>query len=201
MTRGSKDDRAGSDDKLMGLYGGTVLKREKDPADDPECKDLNMRGRCKVMIPGEFDEGVWCQARGSGSYRQGRMESPPIGCDVLVQFVNGERDQGRWEYADPAEDEVFPEYDHPDVLVDGDLNFRFVRDRRDGQQSAAFQMIKEVDGAESLIAELRFDIENNMVRLFGTTGVKIESTGLVDIACTGDIQIGGRKLLPVDREI
>ena len=80
------------------------------------------------------------------------MESPPIDCDVLVQFVNGERDQGRWEYSDPAEDEVFPEYTHPDILVDGDLNFRFVRDRRDGQQYAAFQVIKEVSGEETLIA-------------------------------------------------
>ena len=197
--RGSVEDRAGSTDRLMGLYGGTVIKREKDPDNDPECKDLNMMGRCKVEIPGEFDEGVWCQARGSGSYRFGRQESPPIGCDVLVQFVNGERDQGRWEYADATEDEIYPEYTHPDILVDGDLNFRFVRDRRDGEQYAAFQVIKDVGGAETLIAELRFDIENNMVRLFGITGLKLESGGLIDMDCTGDIQINGRKVMPVNR--
>lgn len=200
MSRGAKDDYLDGE-QLFGLYAGKVIKREKDPEGDPETKTLSMRGMAKIEIPGMFDDGVWARAKGSGSYRRGRMESPPIGCDVYVQFINGDQEMGVWEYADPADDEVYPEYDHPDVAVDGDVSFRFVRDRRDGQQYAAWQIIKEIDNIETVIAELRFDIQNNAIRLHADSTVSISSMGLVDISCNGDIQIAGRKISPVDRPL
>lgn len=201
MSRGAKDDYLADGDLLPYVYAGKVIKRERDPDTDPETQTLSMRGLAKIEIPGIFDEGVWARPKGSGSYRRGRMESPPIGCDVYVQFINGDPEMGIWEYADPSDDEVYPEYEHPDVAVDGDVSFRFVRDRRDGQQYAAWQIIKELNNIETVIAEIRFDIENNAIRLHADSTVSISSMGLVDISCNGDIQIAGRKISPVDRPL
>jgi len=196
----TRADKYNDSDGLFGLYSGKVVKRELDPIGDPECAAMEVRGRVRIEIPGMFAETPWAYPKGSGGYRYGKNESPPLGTDVFVQFINGDPDQPVYELADPAPDETFPEFVHPDVFVWGDDQFRFIRDRRADQDYATFQVVKEINGAEEAICELRFDVKGNSLRIYATTALEILADGFIKIGDgRSDVEINGRKVMPVKR--
>lgn len=180
---------------LAGPYIGQIVKREKDPENDPEASGMEVLGRVKVRVPGKFEESAWAWPIGfGGSSQWGINNVPPLGAAVIVWVVGTNEDQLLYMPAHHATGMTFPEFEHPDVTVAGDSNFRFIYDRREGQKYAAMQVIKEVGGDEDLICEFRFDIEGNSVRIKAETGLKIECGGQLTIDAVGDIEIGGRKL-------
>jgi hypothetical protein len=190
--------------ELLGLYSGTVVAR-----DDPE-----KLGRVRVVIPGLIEpDSNWALPKGGGSKHWGQDNVPPLGSEVFVQFVNGNPDVPVYEPAWRAkvknettgERESWSFSEHqaggPDVHVFGIGNFRLVIDDREGQRYAALRVIKEVKGAEDVIVEIKFDIEGNALRIFGTTAVKIESLGVIDVDTGSDVQIKGRKVMPSSKPI
>lgn len=180
---------------ILGPLSGHVVKREKDPENDPEAASMEVLGRVKVRVPGKFEESAWAWPLGFGGAPQfGINHVPPIGAAVYVWVIGENEDYLVYAPAHHASGMTFPEFEHPDVTVAGDSNFRFVYDRREGQKYAAMQVIKEIGGAEELICEVRFDIEGNSVRIKAETGLKIECGGQLTIDAVGDIEIGGRKL-------
>ncbi len=180
---------------VNGPFAGQIVKRELDPIDDPEASNMEVLGRVKVRIPGKFEESAWAWPLGfGGSAQWGFNCVPPMGALVAVWIVAENEEQLLYMPAQHAIGMTFPEFEHPDVIVGGDSNLRLIYDRREGQKYAAAQMVKEVNGEESLLCEIRFDIEGNSVRIRAETGLKIESKGQLTIDATGDIEIGGRKL-------
>jgi hypothetical protein len=178
-----------------GIEPAIIIKREKDPIDDPEAAAMEVLGRVKVKIPGTIDESAWAWPLGfGGSAMWGRNEVPPIGALVAIFTIKGNKDRLYYIPGSHAEGQTFPEFVHPDITVAGDKNFRFVHDRREGQQYAAMQVIKDVDGQEDLICETRYDIEGNGMRIYATTGLKIETDGQFEIEAGGDVIINGRIL-------
>lgn len=185
-------------DRLLGIYAGTVVNR-----DDPE-----LLGRLKVVVPGIIEpESNWALPRTGGARRWGSVSVPPVGCDVFVQFVNGDPDAPIWEPGpfgkpeDPALAEQFPEHTSPDVSVWGVGPFRLVLDARAGQEALALRVVKEVAGAEEVIVELLLNAATNSARLYATTALELASEGIVSVDCAGDVQVKGRKVVPVNRPI
>lgn len=189
--------------EFQGLYLGTVLKRENDPANDPTTKFDVCIGRLKASIPGMMEETAWALPRGwGGSELWGRNGPvPPVGADVLIQFVNGDPDQPRWEPAHPGESEVFPEFVHPDVVVWGDRFLRVSYDMRDGQRFFRIAVVKPVGDEERTIIELAMDIENNAARLYAGRALALETGGHLQLSASGDCEIKGRKVMPSGKAI
>lgn len=189
----------GNQGPISGPFGGIVVKREKDPEGDPESANMEVLGRVKVRVPGRWEESAWAFPLGFGGSPQWGFNSvPPMGSLVAVWIVCGgnNMDEDKLLYM-PAQHAIgmtFPEFEHPDVMVGGDNNLRLIYDRREGQKYAAVQMIKPINGEDSLLCELRFDIEGNSLRILAETGLKIECKGQLTLDATGDIEIGGRKL-------
>ncbi len=176
-------------------YMGTIVKREKDPSNDPEAANMQMAGRIKARVPGKWDESGWAWPLNfGGSPQWGFNKVPPIGAAVAIWTIAGDEDKLVYMPAQHAIGMTFPEFEHPDVIVGGDENLRLIYDRREGQKYAAAQIVKEVNGAESLICEIRFDIEGNSLRIRAETGLQIESGGQLSIDAVGEIEIGGRIL-------
>jgi hypothetical protein len=179
-------------DRLWGLYAGTVVNR-----DDPE-----RLGRIKVLVPGLIEpESSWALPRGGGSRYRGALSVPPMGCDVFVQFVNGDPNMPTWEPGPYGAGEAFPEHLDPDISVFGVGPFRLVIDERPDVQTAAVRIMKTVGTAEEMVVELLFDALGNGVRLFATSAIQLSALGLIDLDCAGDVQVKGRKVLPVRRPL
>jgi len=179
---------------MNGPFKGFIVKREKDPADDPECADMDVIGRVKVRIPGKLEESAWAWPMNAGGAELfGRNHVPPRGAMVDVFFVDGDPDKLQWSPGSHTRDQVFPEFEHPDVTVEGDKNFRFVHDRREGQRSAVFKVVKpNTSGVDQDVIELRFDIEGHGVRLYAMTGLQLETLGDMDLKANGEVRIQGR---------
>ncbi|MCP4568966.1 MAG: hypothetical protein GY841_15430 [FCB group bacterium] len=180
---------------LNGPFLGFIVKREQDPPNDPEAANMDVLGRVKVRVPGKWAESAWAWPLGfGGSAQWGKNVVPPMGATVAIWAVEGDEDKLFYVPANHAKEMTFPEFEHPDIIVMGDKFLRLIYDRRDGQRYAAAQVVKEVNGEESLICEVRFDIEGNSVRIRSETAMVIESGGHLSIEADGDIEIGGRKL-------
>ncbi len=180
---------------MSGPFMGFIVKREFDPLNDPEAAGMKVLGRVKARVAGKWTESAWAWPLGfGGSAQWGKNVVPPMGAAVAIWIVNGDEDKLVYLPASHAESMTFPEFEHPDVIVMGDKLLRLIYDQRDGQRYAAAQIVKEVNGEESLICEFRFDIEGNSVRIRAETGLSIESGGQLSIDAVGDIEIGGRKL-------
>lgn len=178
--------------RLLGVYAGTIVNR-----DDPD-----KLGRIKVVIPGVIEpESNWALPRSGGARRWGGVHIPPVGADVFVQFIGGDPDQPIWEPGPCGADEQFPEHETADVSVWGAGPFRAVLDNRAGQEALALRVVKEVNGVEEVIVELLLNAATNSARLYATTALQIAAEGLVDISCAGDVQVKGRKVVPVNRPV
>ena len=180
---------------MNGPFLGIIVKREKDPKDDPEAANMEMLGRVKARVPGKWTESAWAWPLNfGGSAQWGKNIVPPMGAIVAIWEINGDEDKLFYMPANHAKGMTFPEFVDPDVIVMGDKFLRLVYDRRDGQRYAAAQVVKEINGVENLICEFRFDIEGNSVRIRSETGMSIESGAHLSIDAVGDIEIGGRIL-------
>jgi len=180
---------------LNGPFLGFIVKREKDPEGDPEAEGMEMLGRIKARVPGKWEQSAWAWPLGfGGSTKWGKNIVPPMGATVAIWMIEGDEDKLFYVPANHAKDMTFPEFEHPDIIVMGDKFLRLLYDQRDGQRYAAAQVVKEVNGEESLICEVRFDIEGNSMRIRAETALTIESGGHLVIDADGDIEIGGRKL-------
>jgi hypothetical protein len=180
---------------VSGPFAGVIVKREKDPEDDPEASGMEMLGRVKAKVPGKWEESAWAFPLGfGGAERWGWNSVPPMGALIAIWIIGGDEEKLLYMPAQHAIGMTFPEFEHPDVIVGGDENLRLIYDRREGRKYAAAQVVKEINGEESLILEIRYDIEGNSVRILAETGLKIESKGQLTIDAVGDIEIGGRKL-------
>jgi hypothetical protein len=185
-------------EQLFGLYEGTVVAR-----DDPEGID-----RVRVRIPGICEpESAWALPEGAGAPQWGTDDVPPLDAVVWVQFVNGDPDRPvyrpGWRAKPGGQSWAFPEHTAggPDVHVWGRGPVRLIVDDRAGQRYAAMRVIKTVGGEEQVIAEIKFDVEGNALRIFATTGVLIETLGQLTIDSTGDVQVKGRKVMPGTRPL
>jgi hypothetical protein len=182
---------------LFGVYAGKILRR-----DDPE-----KRGRVKVVIPGIVEpESAWALPRTGGARRWGANDVPPQDADVWVQFVNGDVNVPIYEPADHAFDkdgkpEAFPEHEHPDVSVWGRGPFRLVIDNREDQQTATLKIVRVVGENEEAVVWLTFNYDDNSCELYATSALGLHAGGILDIDCDGDVQVKGRKVMPVDRVI
>lgn len=176
---------------------GFIIKRERDPADDPECTAMEVLGRIKAKVPGYMDESAWAWPMNfGGSPQWGQNKVPPMGAQVAIFRLKGNNERLYYLPGHHARGFTFPEFEHPDVEVSGDKNYRFVRDKRDGRQYAAMQVIKDVGDppVEELICEIRFDIKNNALRIFATTAILFETVGQMEFRAGGDIVMNNRIL-------
>ena len=183
---------------LDGLYAGTVSNR-----DDPEGW-----GRVRVEIPGVIDgESAWARPRGGGGYRRyGKNDVPPLGAEVLVQFVNGRPDWPVYETAGHGapggESDAFPEHEHPDIHVFGRGPFRLVLDNRDEEgveKTATFKVVKEIEGEEIDVAWVLFNYDKNSIQIHAESAVGVDGV-IFDVDCP-TVQLNGRTLMTANRPI
>jgi hypothetical protein len=189
------DDFQGAPDH--GVYLGTVVDR-----DDPD-------GLCRIRarVPGRNERTPWARPRGGGSRYRGKADVPPLGADVYVDYINGDRRMPRYEPADygivDGESEVFPEHVDPDVHVFGIGPFRIVIDNREPAEGEARTMraklVKEVGGEEQDIAWIEIS-EDNSIQIYADSAVGIEAGGIVDIDASV-VQVKGRKVMGTPRPI
>ena len=190
-------------DNLLGIYAGVVTKR-----DDPErlC-------RIKVRIPAILEpqsegDGPWAYPKSGGSAQWGKNSVPPLGAAVFVQFINGDIEKPIWEpgwHGKPLVDgqvksEAFPEHQDPDIHVFGIGPFRLVIDDREGQRSAVFTVVKEVNGTEESMASLEFNYEDNSVILSCESALGLKSGAIIDMDAI-TVQVAGRKITPSNKPI
>lgn len=187
-------DRTEDQLELHGVYSGVVVRR-----DDPE-----LLGRVKAAVPGildptDADAAPWAWPRGGGARRWGANDVPPLGADVLVQFVNGNPE---WPVYEPfchgkpnGESEAFPEHEHPDVHVWGRGPFRLVIDTRAGQQTATFKVVKQIGAAEETVAAITFDYVGNAIQIAADSAVGVTAQAIVDVDAPV-VQLLGRKVTP-----
>jgi uncharacterized protein involved in type VI secretion and phage assembly len=190
---------------LFGIYSGTITYRD----------DNEGLGRVKVQIPGIFspgrsNEGPWCFPRGGGSKNWGKNDVPPLGSDVLIQFINGNIDRPIYEPAwhgkplnketNQQESEVFPEFEHPDVHVFGRGWLRLVIDDREGQRVARLKAVKEIDGKEEDVVWIEFNYEDNALQFHGVSAVGVSAEAIIDIDAPA-VQVRGRKVVPNNKPI
>ena len=180
---------------------GSVVDR-----DDP-----NLDGRVRVQIPGLIDDrSAWARPRGGGSLLWGFIAVPPIGADVYVQFINGDLDQPRYEPADygtrgnGVDREMFPEHEHPDVIVGGFGPFRVVIDLREDEAtgtkpSLRLKQIAVVDGIEEDIAWVQ--LGENSIQVYADSAVQVKGGSMTDIDSDGDVQIKRRKVMPSSKPL
>ncbi len=178
-----------------GLYEGYVVDR-----DDPDGD-----GRVRVCVPGIIDErSAWARPRGGGSKFWGFVAVPPKDADVLVQFINGDIDRPTYEPFDFGTKggvrEMFPEHEHPDVIVAGFGPFRIVIDlREDAEQGIAptftvKQVATKTDESETDTAW--FQLSENSAWVHGESAAAVDSGAITSVDSAGDVQIKRRKVMP-----
>jgi hypothetical protein len=167
-------------------YDAEVVDRE-----DPE--GLH---RVKVCIPGEIDESYWMfpvGGNGMGGPKQGSHRVPPIGASVLVFFVCGDRENGRYLAGNWGEDEV-PDDDA--VTSDGD-NVVYMDKRLkvevDSRESTTGVRVSDLATGVGVVVDI--DAANRTVGITGQLGVVITSSGSIAIT-GGTVTINGRKVAP-----
>jgi hypothetical protein len=167
-------------------YEGVVLKR-----DDPEGL-----ARVKLEITGEIDETDWVLPIGmpaSGGKGHGAAVAPPIGADVLVWFVGGDRENPRYltsnyGLGEPPEGTA--------ITNDGDnIVWQDDRVRIEIDSRASTTGIRVTDKATGVGVKLDLNIAARTASLTSDIGLQIKSLGLVEIA-GGLITIAGRPVAP-----
>lgn len=184
-----------------GPWPGVIVKRENDPEGSDTAFEVgDLAGRITASIPGLTEECAWAFPIGwGGSAKFGVNMVPPIGADVLIFFPLGQIDSPRWISAHHGPSEVFPEFVHPDMIVMGTERFRFVMDQRAGW--AAFRVIEEVDGVETVMCEDLWNINERGRRIYSKTALVAETDGQLNLDSGGDTQIKGRKIMPNPKPI
>ena len=187
--------------RYHGLYMGKVVNRE----------DPNGDGRVRVQIPGLIDDAsAWAKPKGMGYIKWGAIRVPPLEADVYVQFLNGELDQPVYEPADAGtrgqegEREMFPEFEHPDIIVAGFGPFRLVIDTRDDPDAGLVPSlrIKQVASLESGETDTAwFELRENSAQMRGDSVAQVTSGALTDIDSDGDVQVKRRKVMPTEKPI
>lgn len=188
-------------ERYFGLYMGQVVDRN-DPDGD---------ARIRVRIPGMIDDrSAWARPKGGGSPLWGFVAVPPLEADVYIQFVNGDIDVPVYEPADwgvrNSVKELFPEFEHPDVIVAGFGPFRMVIDLRTDEAAGLepYLKVKQVatlaDGSETDTAW--FTLGGNSAGVHGDSVAQVSSGALTDVTSNGgDVQVRDRKVMPADRPI
>jgi uncharacterized protein involved in type VI secretion and phage assembly len=176
------------DTKLLGLYIGTVVKRD----------DSEMLGRIKFTIPGLVEpESPWAWPLGTvggGSQNRGFFAVPEVGAEVGVLFKQGDVDEpyylcGHWGAPEagsetPEEAQETP----PDNRVFATETFRFEFDETKEKRAARIVNLRNGDYIE-------LDAERNTIVVSGTTAIIIRAVGAVDIR-GATVQIQGRTVTP-----
>jgi hypothetical protein len=181
-------------ERIFGVCEATVVNRN-DPKGD---------GRITVRIEGLMAESPWARPQGAGAKNWGGIRVPPQGAIVLVEFIRGNPQHPTyrpgWLVRPGGVSTAVKEFESPDVAYEAIGPFRLVIDNREGQRSATWAMVREVNGVEQNIIELTYDYEHNSARLAATTGLKIEAKGLIDIDAS-TVQIKKRVINPSNRPI
>lgn len=171
--------RGGSDPRIYGLQIGTVIDRE-----DPESL-----WRVRVKIPGLLDEPgtTWAWPMGSfggGGPGGGGWRVPPLGADVGVLFLQGDPSRpyylpGWWgkpkgESEIPVDARDLSPAESPQVTAIETERLAIAIDERPGSRALRIRDKVSDDAIE-------WDLEAMGIRIKATSGVLIESDGIVDI--------------------
>jgi uncharacterized protein involved in type VI secretion and phage assembly len=182
-----------NDNRWLGIYDGFVFDN----------LDPLLIGRVRVGVPGLIepcsDWALPVGSAGAGSDARGLWCIPTVGSNVSVMFVEGDPDQPRYfagPWGAPKNEPHSP---------------TFVRELSpsDAIQIAGIEtkrwaiVFDDRAGQETLIVRDRLNPENSIsidgrqqtVRISGTVGVEIKSTGVVKIDAL-QVVINGRIVLP-----
>jgi uncharacterized protein involved in type VI secretion and phage assembly len=161
--------------ELFGLQEGEVTDNE----------DPRGLGRVRIRIPGLIEpESAWAFPMGiigGGKKNRGIFWPPEVGSEVYVFFKNGDPDYPRYlggHWGAPGGDTETPDASEdgdPEVRVISFGGYEIVVDTREG--SKAFR-IRDQDDEENL---LEYDGETKLLTISATTGIKLASTGQVDV--------------------
>jgi len=181
--------------KIPFIEEGTVIDR-----DDP----LGL-GRIRVKIPGIMESSAWARPSGGGSLKYGKNDVPPLYSTVDVYFIHGEPNAPKYILGSHGivnnEKETFPEFTDPDIHVFGIGPFRLVINNIEGQKSAKFKMVREINSGETETVAIDFNYEDNSLFLSADSALGLHSNAMLDLDCEGDVQIKGRKILPSKKAI
>jgi uncharacterized protein involved in type VI secretion and phage assembly len=174
------------DPQFLSVYDGVVTDRN----------DPFKVGRVRIRVPGLIEfPGVWALPMGmpgAGSATKGFFFVPEEGAEVSVFFKQGDVDHprylaGAWgrpngnpelpSSALTAEDgTAYSKEEIPNVTVLETRRYEIVIDDNEGHERLA---IRDKQSPDEDIIEI--DSVNNGIRIKGTTAVRIESTGVVNL--------------------
>jgi len=182
------------DPRFLGPRVGVVVER-----DDPE-----QLGRVRVRVPGLVEPAsAWARPFGTGwggSTNMGAFGVPAVGAEVVVFFEAGDVDAplytgGYWGLPDgesevPLEARKTP----PDAVVLATEHFRIEVDQTEGERR--LRLTNLVTGDNIIL-----DAERNSIMIAGTTLVRIESEGAIELDAPV-VTIAGRAVeVGIEREI
>jgi len=172
-------------------------------------KDPEGLHRIRARIPGRMEKTAWAWpiTAGGGSPQRGGHVVPALGADVVVWFLNGDRERpiyqaAHWgkpkagsEMPTGAKDTPTPE----DVQVLQLGEFLITIDERPRDEQAGTGQLVSIESTVTGDG-LTFDLKKQGLRLKATSLLQLQADGLVEIKGLG-ITLNGRKVLTTGRHI
>jgi hypothetical protein len=161
-------------------------------------------GRVKAVIDGEADETEWLWPAGNpgaGARVYGGLITPPLGADIVVTFINAQRENGRFVCGNFGKGEL-----PPGTHIASDAEWRAGegdnvvwqnrRTKIEVDDRSASTGIRISDLATGLGINLDLNSTTRTVTVTGQLGLILRSSGLIDIRGS-TLLLNGRPVSPV----
>jgi hypothetical protein len=175
-------------------YEGTITSR-----DDPYGL-----GRVRATIPGEVDETEWLWPIGqlkAGAKGRGALTVPPLGADIVIFYIGGQRENGRYLAGNFGRDELpagtSVASDAEARTGEGDNTvWNDGRVKVEVDSRAASAGVRISDAVTGLGIDIDFNATTRTATITGQLGVVVSSSGTISISGS-TVLINGRPVSPV----
>ena len=159
-------------------------------------KDPEGIHRVRARIPGIMAQTPWAMPRtgGGGGKDWGGSTVPPVGCNVLVEWLNGNPETPLYSGAPWGRGELpgqpSPNAELVHVFQLGPLRFTIdLRPRDDDAGTGQRAIVEDVDAGTVLV---EYDIARQGLTLEADYAVIIKAAGFIQATAGGQLQLNGR---------